>query len=69
MAVLGAPVFPHGNLVFFVAIFSEMVPEEKQFREQVYAAVMKLPVYPIYGNIKVASHPFGKTLVSLKVPL
>ena len=24
MAVLGAPVFPHGNLVFFVAIFSEM---------------------------------------------
>ena len=28
-----------------------------------------LPVYPIYGNIKVASHPFGKTLVSLKVPL
>ena len=28
-----------------------------------------LPVYPIYGNIKVASHPFGKTLVSLKLPL
>ena len=28
-----------------------------------------LPVYPIYGNIKAASHPFGKTLVSLKVPL
>ena len=28
---------------FFVAIFSEMVLEEKQFREQVYAAVMKLP--------------------------
>ena len=27
---------------FFVAIFSEMVLEEKQFREQVYAAVMKL---------------------------
>ena len=24
MAVLGAPVFPHGNLAFFVAIFSEM---------------------------------------------
>lgn len=24
MAVLGAPVFPHGNLTFFVAIFSEM---------------------------------------------
>ena len=23
-AVLGAPVFPHGNLAFFVAIFSEM---------------------------------------------
>ena len=43
MAVLGAPVFPHGNLAFFVAIFSEMVLEEKQFREQVYAAVMKLP--------------------------
>ena len=115
MAVLGAPVFPHGNLAFFVAIFSEMLLEEKQFQEQVYAAVMKLPekqakriyaryylgmtvneiaevegvdpsrvrdsirrglkrsenifdkisfdapVYPIYGNIKVASHPFGKT--------
>ena len=43
MAVLGAPVFPHGNLAFFVAIFSEMILEEKQFREQVYAAVMKLP--------------------------
>ena len=43
MAVLGAPVFHHGNLAFFVAIFSEMVLEEKQFREQVYAAVMKLP--------------------------
>ena len=43
MVVLGAPVFPHGNLAFFVAIFSEMVLEEKQFREQVYAAVMKLP--------------------------
>ncbi len=28
-----------------------------------------LPVYPIYGNIKVDSHPFGKTLVSLKLPL
>ena len=28
-----------------------------------------LPVYTIYGNIKVASHPFGKTLVSLKLPL
>ena len=25
MAVLGAPVFPHGNLAFFVAIFSEMI--------------------------------------------
>ena len=24
MTVLGAPVFPHGNLAFFVAIFSEM---------------------------------------------
>ena len=24
MAALGAPVFPHGNLAFFVAIFSEM---------------------------------------------
>ena len=24
MAVLGAPVFPHGNLAFFVAVFSEM---------------------------------------------
>ena len=24
MAVLGAPVFPHGNLAFFVATFSEM---------------------------------------------
>ena len=24
MDVLGAPVFPHGNLAFFVAIFSEM---------------------------------------------
>ena len=24
MAVLGAPVFPHGNLAFFVAIFSEV---------------------------------------------
>ncbi|RHA60665.1 sigma-70 family RNA polymerase sigma factor, partial [Roseburia intestinalis] len=24
MAVLGAPVFSHGNLAFFVAIFSEM---------------------------------------------
>ena len=24
MAVLGAPVFPHGDLAFFVAIFSEM---------------------------------------------
>ncbi len=24
MAVLGAPVFPHGNLAFFVAFFSEM---------------------------------------------
>ena len=24
MAVLGVPVFPHGNLAFFVAIFSEM---------------------------------------------
>ena len=24
MAVLGAPVFPHGNLAFFVVIFSEM---------------------------------------------
>ena len=92
----------------------EMLLEEKQFQEQVYAAVMKLPekqakriyaryylgmavneiaevegvdpsrvrdsirrflidlylpVYPIYGNIKVASHPFGKTLVSLKLPL
>ncbi len=43
MAVLGAPVFSHGNLAFFVAIFSEMVLEEKQFREQVYAAVTKLP--------------------------
>ena len=43
MAVLGALVFPHGNLAFFVAIFSEMVLEEKQFQEQVYAAVMKLP--------------------------
>ena len=43
MAVLGAPVFPHGNLAFFVAIFSEMVLEEKQFQEQVYAAVVKLP--------------------------
>ena len=43
MAVLGAPVFPHGNMAFFVAIFSEMVLEEKQFQEQVYAAVMKLP--------------------------
>ena len=43
MAVLGAPVFPHGNLAFSVAIFSEMVLEEKQFREQVYAAVTKLP--------------------------
>ena len=28
---------------FFVAIFSEMLLEEKQFQEQVYAAVMKLP--------------------------
>ena len=43
MAVLGAPVFPHGNLAFFVAIFSEMVLVEKQFQEQVYAAVVKLP--------------------------
>ena len=43
MAVLSAPVFPHGNLAFFVAIFSEMLLEEKQFQEQVYAAVMKLP--------------------------
>ena len=25
MAVLGAPVFPHGNLAFFVAFFSEMI--------------------------------------------
>ena len=25
MTVLGAPVFPHGNLAFFVAIFSEMI--------------------------------------------
>ena len=25
MAVLGVPVFPHGNLAFFVAIFSEMI--------------------------------------------
>ena len=25
MDVLGAPVFPHGNLAFFVAIFSEMI--------------------------------------------
>ena len=25
MAVLGAPVFPHGNLAFFVAIFSEII--------------------------------------------
>ena len=24
MTVLGAPVFPHGNLAFFVAVFSEM---------------------------------------------
>ena len=43
MAVFGAPVFHRGNLAFFVAIFSEMVLEEKQFQEQVYAAVMKLP--------------------------
>ena len=43
MDVFGAPVFPHGNLAFFVAIFSEMLLEEKQFQEQVYAAVMKLP--------------------------
>ena len=43
MAVLSAPVFPHGNLAFFVAIFSEMLLEERQFQEQVYAAVMKLP--------------------------
>ena len=43
MAVLGALVFPHGNLAFFVAIFSEMVLEEKHFQEQVYAAVVKLP--------------------------
>ena len=43
MTVLGAPVFTRGNLVFFVAIFSEMVLEEKQFQEQVYATVMKLP--------------------------
>ena len=35
MAVLGAPVFPHGNLAFFVAIFSEMT--------RLSAAVMKLP--------------------------
>ena len=25
MAVLGAPVFPHGNLAFFVAFFSEII--------------------------------------------
>ena len=43
MAVLGTPVFPHGNLAFFVAIFSEMLLEEKQFQEQVYAAGMELP--------------------------
>ena len=41
MTVLGAPVHQGCNLAFFVAIFSEMVLEEKQFREQVYAAVMK----------------------------
>ena len=28
MTVLGAPVFPHGNLAFFVAIFSEMTPRQ-----------------------------------------
>ena len=44
----------------------EMLLEEKQLREQLY---LYLPVYPIYGNIKAASHPFGKTLVSLKLPL
>ena len=43
MAVLGAPVFPHGNLAFSVAIFSKMVLEEKQLQEQLYAPVMKLP--------------------------
>ena len=102
------------NAVLLKPQTPEMVLEEKQFQEQVYAAVMKLPekqakriyaryylgmavneiaevegvdpsrvrdsirrflidlylpVYPIYGNIKVASHPFGKTLVSLKLPL
>ena len=43
MDVFGAPVFHRGNLAFSVAIFSEMLLEEKQFQEQVYAAVMKLP--------------------------
>lgn len=102
------------NAVLLKPQTPEMLLEEKQFQEQVYAAVMKLPekqakriyaryylgmavneiaevegvdpsrvrdsirrflidlylpVYPIYGNIKVASHPFGKTLVSLKLPL
>ena len=43
MAALGASVFHHGNLAFFVAIFSEMLLEEKQLQEQVYSAVMNLP--------------------------
>ena len=102
------------NAVLLKPQTPEMLLEEKQLQEQVYATVMKLPekqakriyaryylgmtvneiaevegvdpsrvrdsirrflidlylpVYPIYGNIKVASHPFGKTLVSLKLPL
>ena len=42
MVVLGALVFPHGNLAFLLPFFGDG-SGGKQFQEQVYAAVVKLP--------------------------
>ena len=67
--------------LFFVSVNKKVIPirsalikktpDAEVIRPWIWRFLIDLylPVYTIYGNIKVASHPFGKTLVSLKLPL